>query len=101
MFNKNFIILCIGQTFSYTSPVVNILLSGIIGSRLINFAILSTLPTALMVVGTAIGSLFAFLFIGIFLVYLPSVIKTGGTSLQTDMVAGGAAGTSGIKAIGS
>tara|TARA_Y100001970_G_scaffold292316_1_gene433112 strand:+ start:19442 stop:20617 length:1176 start_codon:yes stop_codon:yes gene_type:complete len=59
MFNKNFIILCIGQTFSYTSPVVNILLSGIIGSRLINFAILSTLPTALMVVGTAIGSLFA------------------------------------------
>ena len=59
MINKNLLILSIGQTFSYTSPVVNVLLSGIIGSQLNNIIMLSTLPTALMVVGTAIGSLFA------------------------------------------
>ena len=59
MLNKNLIILSIGQVFSFTSPTVTVLLSGIIGSQLINIKYLATLPTALMIVGTAIGSLIA------------------------------------------
>jgi len=57
--NKNLLILSIGQIFSFTSPVVSVLLSGIIGSSMTNINYLATLPTALMIVGTAIGSLFA------------------------------------------
>ena len=56
MLNKNLIILSIGQVFSFTSPTVTVLLSGIIGSQLINIKYLATLPTALMIVGTAIGA---------------------------------------------
>ena len=59
MLNKNLLILSIGQIFSFTSPVVSVLLSGIIGSSMTNINYLATLPTALMIVGTAIGSLFA------------------------------------------
>ena len=57
--NRNLFILSIGQTFSFTAPVVNILLSGIIGAGMTNINYLATLPTALMIVGTAVGSLFA------------------------------------------
>ena len=56
MLNKNLIILSIGQVFSFTSPTVTVLLSGIIGSQLINIKYLATLPTALMIVGTAMGA---------------------------------------------
>ena len=42
-----------------TSPVVSVLLSGIIGAGMTNINYLATLPTALMIVGTAVGSLFA------------------------------------------
>lgn len=56
MLNKNLIILSIGQVFSFTSPTVTVLLSGIIGSQLINIKYLATLPTALMIVGTALGA---------------------------------------------
>ena len=59
MINRNLFILSIGQTFSFTAPVVNILLSGIIGSLLININYLATLPTAMMVVGTAFSTLIA------------------------------------------
>ena len=59
MNNKNLIIISIGQIFSFTSPVVAVLLGGIIGTQLIDNNYLVTLPTALMIVGTAAGSLFA------------------------------------------
>ncbi len=59
MFNKNFLILTISQVFSSTPPVVTILLSGIIGSTLINIKHLATLPTGVMVGGVAISSLIA------------------------------------------
>ena len=59
MINKNLFILSIGQIFSFTSPTVTVLLSGIIGSNLISTNYLATLPTALMIVGTALGALFA------------------------------------------
>ena len=59
MINRNLFILSIGQTFSFTAPVVNILLSGIIGSQLININYLATLPTAMMVVGVASSTLIA------------------------------------------
>ena len=59
MFNKNLFILSVGQIFSFTSPVVSVLLSGIIGSAMTEVNYLATLPTALMIVGTALGSLIA------------------------------------------
>ena len=59
MINRNLFILSIGQTFSFTAPVVNILLSGIIGSQLIDINYLATLPTAMMVVGVAASTLIA------------------------------------------
>ena len=59
MLNKNLFILSVGQIFSFTSPVVSILLSGIIGSSMTDINYLATLPTALMIVGTAFGSLIA------------------------------------------
>ena len=59
MLNKNLFILSVGQIFSFTSPIVSVLLSGIIGASMTNVNFLATLPTALMIVGTAVGSLFA------------------------------------------
>jgi len=59
MFNRNLFILSIGQIFSSTSPVVNILLSGIIGSQLVKINYLATLPTAMLIVGTACSALIA------------------------------------------
>ena len=59
MLNRNLFILSVGQIFSFTSPVVSVLLSGIIGAGMTNINYLATLPTALMIVGTAVGSLFA------------------------------------------
>ena len=59
MVNKNFIILTISQIFSSTPPVVTILLSGIIGSTLINVKYLATLPTGIMIGGIAVSSIIA------------------------------------------
>ena len=59
MLNRNLFILSVGQIFSFTSPVVSVLLSGIIGAGMTNINYFATLPTALMIVGTAVGSLFA------------------------------------------
>jgi len=57
--NRNFIILIFSQIFSFTVAPVTVLLSGIIASRMIDIKYIATLPTALTVVGTAIGSVFA------------------------------------------
>ena len=59
MFKRNFIILLFSQIFSSTPPVVTVLLSGIIGSTLIDIKSLATLPTAIMIVGTAVSSIIA------------------------------------------
>ena len=59
MFNRNLIILIFAQIFSFTVAPVTVLLSGIIASEMINIKYIATLPTALTIVGTAIGSIFA------------------------------------------
>ena len=59
MFNRNFIILFISQIFSSAPPAITILLSGIIGSSLIEIKYLATLPTGIMVGGIAVSSVFA------------------------------------------
>ena len=59
VFNKNFIILTISQIFSSTPPVVTILLSGIIGSTMIDIKYLATVPTGVMIGGVAISSIIA------------------------------------------
>ena len=59
MFNRNLIILIFAQIFSFTVAPITVLLSGIIGSEMIEIKYIATLPTALTVVGTAIGSIFA------------------------------------------
>ena len=59
MINRNLIILIFSQIFSFTVAPVTVLLSGIIASNMINIKFIATLPTALAVVGTALGSIFA------------------------------------------
>ena len=59
MFNRNLIILIFSQIFSFTVAPVTVLLSGIIASEMIDIKYIATLPTALTVVGAAIGSIFA------------------------------------------
>jgi len=59
MFNRNLIILIFSQIFSFTVAPVSVLLSGIIASEMIYIKYIVTLPTALTVVGAAIGSVFA------------------------------------------
>ena len=59
MFNRNLIILTFSQIFSFTVAPVTVLLSGIIATDMINIKYIATLPTALTVVGSAMGSLFA------------------------------------------
>ena len=59
MLNRNLIILIFSQIFSFTVAPVTVLLSGIIASEMIDIKHIATLPTALTVVGAAIGSVFA------------------------------------------
>ena len=59
MLNRNLIILIFSQIFSFTVAPVTVLLSGIIAFGMVEIKHIATLPTALAVVGTAIGSLFA------------------------------------------
>ena len=59
MFNKNLILLTFSQIFSFTAAPITVFLSGIIGASMIETKSLATLPVALMVVGTAFGSIFA------------------------------------------
>jgi len=59
VFNRNLIVLSISQIFSFTAAPITVFLSGIIGSNMTNVKSLVTLPTALMIVGTSIGSIIA------------------------------------------
>ena len=59
MFNRNLVILSLSQIFSFSAAPITVFLSGIIGSRMIEIKSLATLPTALMIVGTSLGSIFA------------------------------------------
>ena len=57
--NKNLSLLTISQVFGFTAATITVFLSGIIGSQITSIKSLSTLPTALSVVGTAICTIFA------------------------------------------
>ena len=57
--NKNLSLLTISQVFGFTAATITVFLSGIIGSQITSIKSLSTLPTALSVVGTAIFTIFA------------------------------------------
>jgi len=57
--NKNLSLLTISQVFGFTAATITVFLSGIIGSQITSIKLLSTLPTALYVVGTAIFTILA------------------------------------------
>ena len=57
--NKNLSLLAISQVFGFTAATITVFLSGIIGSQITSIKSLSTLPTALTVVGTAIFTVLA------------------------------------------
>ena len=57
--NKNVLLLTLSQVFGFTAATITVFLSGIIGSQITSIKILSTLPTATYVVGTAIFTIFA------------------------------------------
>ena len=57
--NKNLSLLTISQVFGFTAATITVFLSGIIGSQITSIKSLSTLPTALYVVGTAIFTILA------------------------------------------
>lgn len=59
MYTRNLILLSLAQVFSFTAAPITVFLSGIIGSSMIDDKSLSTLPPALMIIGTALGSIFA------------------------------------------
>lgn len=59
MFNRNLIVLSISQIFSFTAAPITVFLSSIIASRMTDLKSLVTLPTALMIVGTSLGSIIA------------------------------------------
>jgi len=57
--NKNLSLLTISQVFGFTANIITVFLSGIVGSQITSIKSLSTLPTALSVVGTAIFTILA------------------------------------------
>jgi len=57
--NRNLSLLTISQVFGFTAATITVFLSGIIGSQIASIKSLSTLPTALYVVGTAIFTILA------------------------------------------
>ncbi len=57
--NKNLSLLTISQVFGFTAVIITVFLSEIIGSQITSIKSLSTLPTALSVVGTAIFTILA------------------------------------------
>jgi len=52
--NKNLSLLALSQVFGFTANIITVFLSGIVGSQITSIKSLSSLPTALSVVGTAI-----------------------------------------------
>ena len=59
MFNKNLIILSVSQFFSLIPGIITVFLSGIIAIEMVEIKFLATLPAALLIVGTAIGTILA------------------------------------------
>ena len=57
--NKNLSLLALSQVFGFTANIITVFLSGIVGSQITSIKSLSTLPTALSVVGTAIFTILA------------------------------------------
>jgi len=57
--NKNLLLLTLSQVFGFTANIITVFLSGIVGSQITSIKFLSTLPTALAVVGTAIFTMLA------------------------------------------
>ena len=57
--NKNLSLLALSQVFGFTVNIITVFLSGIVGSQITSIKSLSTLPTALAVVGTAIFTILA------------------------------------------
>jgi len=57
--NKNLSILALSQIFGFTANIITVFLSGIVGSQITSIKSLSTLPTALSVLGTAIFTILA------------------------------------------
>ncbi len=57
--NKNLSLLALSQIFGFTANIITVFLSGIVGSQLTSIKSLSTLPTALSVLGTAIFTIIA------------------------------------------
>ena len=59
MNNRNLWLLTLSQVFGFTTAIVNVFLSGIIGSQLVSIKALATLPPTLFIIGTAICTVFA------------------------------------------
>ena len=57
--NRNLWLLALSQVFGFTTAIVNVFLSGIIGSQLVSIKALVTLPPTLFIIGTAICTVFA------------------------------------------
>jgi len=57
--NKNLSLLALSQVFGFTANIITVFLSGIVGSHITSIKSISTLPTALAVVGTAIFTILA------------------------------------------
>ena len=57
--NKNLSLLALSQVFGFTANIITVFLSVIVGSQITSIKSLSTLPTALAVVGTAIFTILA------------------------------------------
>jgi len=57
--NKNLSLLVISQVFGFTANIITVFLSGIVGSQITSIKSLSTLPTSLSVLGTAIFTILA------------------------------------------
>ena len=57
--NRNLSLLISSQIFAFTANIITVFLSGIVGSQITHIKSLSTLPTALSVLGTAIFTILA------------------------------------------
>jgi len=57
--NKNLSLLALSQVFGFTANIITVFLSGIVGSQITSIKSLSTLPTSLAVLGTAIFTILA------------------------------------------
>jgi len=57
--NKNLSVLTLSQVFGFTANIITVFLSGIVGSQIAPIKSLSTLPTSLSVLGTAIFTILA------------------------------------------